>query len=344
MTRYRRPAYPTGVVDIVGRREHYFEHLLPVWRALPDGVRGDVMVPPVRWRSRVLERIGAPLPKCRLDGRQVLTHTLAKHVLLASAEDYKREGLGRRLAYLNHGVGQAWRDKRGWVPRGAAMPKPGVSLFLVPGAFAERVTREVHPDARVVNVGVPKLDAFAGRAWESGDIIVFSTHWNMANPPEAMGVLGEFERGISALRGYRVMLHAHPKDDVPARAMAARLGVPFIESFAEVLERASVYATDSSSTLFEFAAVGKPVVVLNGRAYRRDHEHGLRFWEAASVGVNVDDERDLQSAVDVAFADSRRERFNRARAVALAYGPHGVDGGATARAVAALVEWCSCGS
>src|SRR5690606_23715077 len=120
------------------------------------------------------------------------------------------------------------------------------------------------------------------------------------------------------------------------QGQAANLGLEFIPTFDEVLRRAAVYATDSSSTLFEFAATGRPVIVLNGSKYRRAHSHGLRFWDAASVGVNVNDPSELRQAVSRAFVDAPDVRAGREAALRLAYAP--LDGRATERAVTAVLE------
>src|SRR5690625_7239322 len=98
-------------------------------------------------------------------------------------------------------------------------------------------------------------------------------------------------------------MHAHPRIAGRTREMLDRAvakgrrescapegeydEIPFIHTFDEVLESASLYCTDASSTLYEYAATGRPVLVLNSRHFRKDVNHGLRFWEASEVGLNV---------------------------------------------------------
>jgi hypothetical protein len=60
-----------------------------------------------------------------------------------------------------------------------------------------------------------------------------------------------------------------------------------VASLREVQRRAAVYVCDNSSSMYEFAATGRPVVVLDlpegrikGIGYRRNINHGLRFWDA----------------------------------------------------------------
>jgi hypothetical protein len=66
------------------------------------------------------------------------------------------------------------------------------------------------------------------------------------------------------------------------------LGIRIVEKFYDVCDEADVYICDNSSTIFESAAIGKKVILLNSKKYRKDVEHGLRFWSKAGVGVQVD--------------------------------------------------------
>ena len=105
-----------------------------------------------------------------------------------------------------------------------------------------------------------------------------------------------------------------------------------------MLRQADLYVCDNSSSLFEFAATGRPVVVLNTPEYRRDVHHGLRFWDAASVGVNCDRPRDLDDAIGQALADAPKQQAARERALDIVYSPR--TGGAQL-AADALVEWAA---
>jgi len=114
------------------------------------------------------------------------------------------------------------------------------------------------------------------------------------------------------------------------------LGIEPVEDFEDVLERADLYMCDNSSTLFEFASVGRPVVVLNAPWYRRHIEHGLRFWEAATVGVQVDHPAELRDAVMQALEDPPEQQAARQAAVRIAYTY--TDGQASKRAAQEILE------
>jgi hypothetical protein len=111
-------------------------------------------------------------------------------------------------------------------------------------------------------------------------------------------------------RRFTVIGHGHPRRSELA-SRYRRAGIEHVASFSEVCRRASIYVADNTSTLFEFAATGRPVVVLNARRYRRDVRHGLRFWDAAGVGPNVDRPRDLPDVVARALEDPPEFREKR---------------------------------
>lgn len=316
------------MIDVLASQPHYVDHLAPVWQALPEEHRGVfVAVAGARARADALGIWTAEglEPTVRL-------------TLVASHADYVEafERRSRPVAYLNHGVGQSWRDARGrLIPSGCGEARPGVRLFLTPGPHATSVTQEANGvGANISMVGSPKVEALRESPAPVEPLLVYSTHWDHKVVPEAKSV---FSRYLPALchAPVRVALHAHPRVAGYVRAHADGLGIEFIESFQEVCECATVYATDSSSTLFEFAALDRPVVVLNGPTYRRDHSHGLRFWEAANVGVQVDHAEAFPAAVTEALLDSPERREARAAALRLAY--REFDGHAARRAVTALI-------
>ena len=78
---------------------------------------------------------------------------------------------------------------------------------------------------------------------------------------------------------------------------------------------------------------------IKGVGYRRNIEHGLRFWEAADVGVRIDEPADLPEAVRIALVDPPGVRANREAALDIVYAYR--DGRAAGRATAALLDWAS---
>jgi UDP-N-acetylglucosamine:LPS N-acetylglucosamine transferase len=152
--------------------------------------------------------------------------------------------------------------------------------------------------------------------------------------------VGHYLRVLPDLaRTYRVIGHGHPKGDWPARLQRIyrRAGInEYVPDFDEVCRRADLYVCDNSSTLFEFAATGRPVLVLNHPDYRRHVEHGLRFWRAATVGIQVDQPHELLAAVARALEDPPEVRAAREAALDVVYAHRQ---GAAARAAVALTSW-----
>lgn len=92
-----------------------------------------------------------------------------------------------------------------------------------------------------------------------------------------------------------------------------------------------------NSTLYEFAATGRPVLCLNGPQYRRDVHHGLRFWDAVP-GLQVDEPHELFDGIKLALDDPQCLGDIRDHAVSVAYGDL-ADGHGLERAVTALMEY-----
>jgi hypothetical protein len=143
---------------------------------------------------------------------------------------------------------------------------------------------------------------------------------------------------------FELVGHAHPRVTHFLANFWKRLGVEFVPDWQDVLDRADLYVTDNSSTLYEAAAVGIPVIALNASFYRRNVHHGLRFWDAIP-GLQVDHPSDTLSTIYLALTDSPSAKKMRESAVNYAYaGADGkmlVDGHATERAVEAICQLTS---
>lgn len=296
-------------LDLIASRPQYQHHLEPVWAALAPEVRGQLGVGD------------------------------APAALVSSAADLgvaSRAGY-QRIAYLEHGIGQTYSGAGGY-PGGRG--RGPVSLFLSPNEHAAAADHAAYPGARVVVVGDPALDDLPGR--EPGPpAVAVSFHWECWVLPETRSALRHYRAALAPLAArYPLIGHAHPKAAATLERVWSRLGIEYVASWHEVLRRADAYVADNSSTLFEFASTGRPVVVLNAPWYRRQVHHGLRFWAAASVGVQVDQPGQLEAAVGQALEDAPAQRAAREEALRLVYAHRH---GAAARAARALEGWL-CGS
>jgi glycosyltransferase involved in cell wall biosynthesis len=156
--------------------------------------------------------------------------------------------------------------------------------------------------------------------------------------PEARWAFPHHRSALPALaRRFRVLGHGHPRVFARLSSAYRSVGIEPVEAFDDVLRRADLYVCDNSSTLFEFAATGRPVVVLDAPWYRRDVVHGLRFWEAADIGIRVGDPMQLVDAVIDALADPPGRRAERERIIATIYARPA--GGAARAAADAIAAW-----
>lgn len=250
------------------------------------------------------------------------------------------------LIYVEHGAGQSYDgDPRG-LGHGSYSGGSGldaVALFICPRQeIADRWMNRY--DVPAVAVGCPKLDrrhAASDRLRSDPPTVAVSFHWENPLVPESRSALGHYERHLSGLiravraAGGELVGHGHPRAWGALWRLWRRLGVDPVEDLDVVFDRATVFVADNTSALYEFASLDRPVVVLNAPWYRRDVDHGLRFWETIP-GIQVDDGADLLDAIAEAVPDPPYLSAVRHDAVARTYAS--TDGHAAERAVRAIEE------
>lgn len=294
----------------VAREGHHRAHLEPVLRLLPH-----------RWTRERAEDIA----------------------LVASYGDMHRTrdaGFGR-IVLMQHGAGQSYRAD---VKRSRHPSYPGgddndaVSLFLVPNEYAAARWRQRYPRTPVEIVGCPILDDLPQKDPLEPRTVAISFHFDvLGSVPEMKSAWDHYRRVLPSLADrFNLIGHSHPRRRL--QDVYERLGIEWVESFAEVCRRADLYVCDNSSTLYEFASTGRPVVVLNAPSYRREVSHGGRFWDWSSVGLQVDNPRDLADTIDVAMTDLPGQRIERERVLSLVYQPRA---NGAVRAATAIRYWLS---
>jgi hypothetical protein len=362
-------------IDGLAFEPQFLAHIAPVWRALPD--RGVLRVHPnLVDRAAALGLVAEPVdpaPLRRTDPPKARPGD-GPIAFAASIGDIK---IGRRLGYrrfvfIEHGAGQAYLGDKSSARHpsyAGGADREDVVLFLVPNEYSAALWRRAYPNAQVEVVGSPRLDDLPARqlphlhpteddcrretdeAVEDGRLpgacfdatptVAISFHWPAFVAPESGTAFGHYQDALPELaRRFAVIGHAHPKGDWPERMArkyrAAR--IPFVPDFDDVCRQADVYVCDNSSTLFEFAATGRPVVVLNAPQYRRNVHHGLRFWDAAHVGVQVDHPRDLIAGIERALEHRSDDVAAREDALETVYAYRH---GAAERAAAAITDHLS---
>lgn len=331
------------MIDVLASEPHFIDHLAPIYLALPPEVRGDFVI--IRPSFAMATDPAALLARAKVRG-VTATRTLAaedRPTLVASYGDLKGARRLKRTVFANieHGIGQSFIDSRHGSYAGGD-GRADVSLFLTPNDHSAQRWRAAYPRSRVVVVGCPKLDSLPKRGPGPKPVVAISFHWAGGYPPETQGAWDEYRPQLSELaQTYTVLGHGHPRFQANLERHYRRLGIPLVADFADVCRQADLYVCDTNSTIFEFAHTGRPVLVLNKpgrRGYRKDVEHGLRFWEAATVGVQCDSAKDLLDKVAEALADPPEQQAAREAALAIVYKYRS---GAAKRAGVALTQWAS---
>ena len=323
------------MIDLLASEPQFLDHLSPVWRALEEPGAFMVMGPGEVDNPRETERMLAYAAERGIAAVRAAGGD--RPILVASYGDVKQaRRLGRtRIAFLEHGIGQSYVGLRHGSYAGGP-DRDDVGLFLVPNEHAASRWRDAYPGASVQVVGSPKLDTLpAGPDASAPPVVAVAHHWACTLVAETMPAFAWFRTAYPALaKRYAVLGHGHPRI-FPALARAYRqLGVEPVEDFTEVCRRAHVLIADNTSALYEFASTGRPVVVLNPPWYRRSVEHGLRFWEAATVGSQVDEPAQLLATVETALEDP--DSAARERALDIVYAHRT---GAAERAARAIIDW-----
>lgn len=331
------------MIDVYASQPNYWRHLAPIVRELCR--RGHE----VRTGASSL---GRPW------GDRLMRAPETDLLIVASWTDARRWPWVR-CAYVEHGAGQTYvTGTDGY----AGAPKlDHVVLFIGPNLRTAERWRAVYPDAEVATVGCAALDRLLHPAQGDHDqddqqneydgpepdvhapIVAVTSHWFCSVVPETMPVLHRYESALRSLCDaavVQVVGHAHPRAERRTSEMWKRLGVDYEPDPDYVLRTADLLIADNTSLMYEAAAIDLPVLALNlpydakrQVGYRRDVEHGLRFWSHVP-GLQCDDPADLEAAVHRALDDRREARQLRARAAAHAYAHR--DGTSAARAADAI--------
>lgn len=277
-------------IDALATEPHYLDHLKPVWDALPENAKGTLHT-----RSSNINHERTVTLAASFKDMQAARHRL------------------RPVIMMEHGAGQTYDTNVSQSYIGAE-DRYGVVGVLVPNSRAAIIHRNAHPEIPVAVVGCPKLDAMLTRPAPVDEVPAISFHWDCNVCPETRSAMPHYRSGLKMLRENlsTVLGHAHPRIWPHAVQSYRQAGIEPVEHFADIAQRASVYVCDNSSTLFEFAALGRPVVLMNAPWYRKDVHHGGRFWEWSSIGTNVEHPRDLLPAIEQALANPNENDDQRA--------------------------------
>ena len=294
------------MIDAYASQIQYHDHIWPIWEALNN--RGEFTIHQSLAGRRSADRVAAfPPPNRRTP------------IIVAGQVDLAKTAR-KRSVLVEHGAGQTYLTAQAGYAGGPARGR--VALFLCPNEQVAKLNRDRYPEAKSVVVGSPRVEWLArrraaGRFVTSRPVVAFSFHFDCKLWPEAEWAFPYYRTQLVSLipklsEGYEILGHGHPRAWGQLRKFWAKVGVEPVEEFTEIVERADLYVCDNSSTLFEAAAIDIPVVLLNQPRYRRDIEIGLRFWEWADIGPQVDTPQGLRAGIEAGLLDgyqSRREQM-----------------------------------
>lgn len=327
----------------VASEPHYVDHLAPLYGALTPAERGPFWTSTRPAYDRAA-RHGIDPERWRPGGRATRAARQHTHVAVAGWGDTRLLTWRPRLVLCEHGVGQSYAGSATGHPHYAGgRGRDAVDVFLCPSWPAYRANQAVaRPGQRVAMIGPMRLDRWAGRSFSrhrSGTpTVAVSFHWNCNLLPETRWAFPTYSSAVETLAddtGMTVVGHGHPRAWPTLRTFYEQAGIPTWPDFDTVLDAADVYVCDNSSTIYEYAATDRPVVVLNAPHYRRDIQHGLRFWGCADVGVNVSSPTELAEAVRWADLDLSPTRDRRHQIIHDLFGRY-ADGHAAERAAELL--------
>jgi hypothetical protein len=323
------------LLDFYAQEPHFIDHFAPVWIALDPDERGHFFVPhrlldhakkrgiePTLWAGKFSEGI-AVLCINSSGALRHFTHEKPEH----------------KIAFFEHGAGFTFGS---FQPSYAGSPfdRRYVDLFVNPNKYSQRANIKTFPKTMQAIVGCPKMDKWHNQPTKPRDddpLVCVSFHWDCTAAMETKGLFSWFYKELPALAmRHRLIGHAHPRTWVRLEKEYREMGIEPVQDFEEVLARADLYVNDCSSTMYEFASTGRPVVVLNSPTYRRRRNMGLRFWEHSDVGVNCDKPADLLAAVDKALDDTPEQKAKRDAATADVYPHRGEAAKATVEALRRL--------
>ena len=302
-------------IDFLASLPHFADHLAPVWHALTPDERGAFHCPPSLRATMKRHGIAPQVTSGRLE-------PTPNPVVVASSHDMERaRGARRPVIFMEHGAGQSYVGVTSTSYIGST-DRRGCLAVLVPSEAAAERQRAATPDIPVHVVGCPKLDGWIDTTTGNDHPIpAFTHHWDCKVVPETRSGWPVYRDTYPAVaaRWPDAIMHAHPRTFERQRHTLNRSKMRVVDTFAEVLASADLLVADNTSAIFEFAATGRPVVLLDLPWYRHDVHHGGRFWEWADIGYRCGRPQDLISTIEAALADPPPVAASRREIVGMVY-------------------------
>jgi hypothetical protein len=255
-------------IHTLSSRPQYQRHCEAIWRHVPPELKGESFHGP---KARA----------DRLPPEDV--------VLVGGAIDI--DVVPNRIIYVEHGAGQTYTD----------ITKPATAAHYPGGKHPSRVIGYVCPNNQValawdrptIVVGCPALDGIQPQP-RMPMVCALTFHWDAYRvSAEARSARDHYAEHLHMivqwLRSHDVepLGHWHP-NDTTTKIMWDHLQIRTEPDIDNVLEQATFMIVDNSSAGYEANHVGIDTLWLNAPWYRKEVEHGLRFWDQVP-GPQFDD-------------------------------------------------------
>lgn len=240
-------------IHAFGSETHYREHVQAVWKHLPDTLRGQ-------WFPKHTDIPRADPDDIVMIGGYADVELVPNH----------------RIIYVEHGAGQRYvglKEHHQFHYHGSRHPNRVVAYISPRQEVADSWDRPAFA------AGSPVCDSC--ELYGEEGVVALTFHWDAPNVcPETRSAMPHYydRMGeiVAALRaeGYEVIGHRHPK----MRGLRWETwDVPEVDVDI-VRKRASILIADNTSLMYEMSYLFRKVIALNAPWFRRDVEHGLRFW------------------------------------------------------------------
>lgn len=296
------------IVDAHAYQEHYAEHIAPLFQEFyKRGIAGKFVMPEYFfWRIKpIFEENGFPMEtivfkNSESEASQYLRKREGSVICAGIGDARMIEATTKRpVVLIEHGAGQQYGNRALSFIGGVG--REDLAMIVTPREKTTTLSQRFYPQIPHSSGGCPKLDWYTGLT--GGDAICISFHWHTTVCPESDWAYEEYKSAIKELKEFcdsrhiELIGHCHPRSREHIFPYYRELGIRVVDSFYNVCKQSKMYICDNSSTIFEFAALGRPVVFLNSKFYRRSVNFGLRFWTNTDVGVMVDTPESLVDKV-----------------------------------------------
>jgi len=343
-------------IDFFARREHFIDHLLPIWNEIPNNKKGIFYIHANTFKYTIGKIINICVLRDELEPNRLEVFVPGTNPIVTCAygdmvNAYKSNP-DRIFILAEHGVGLTFGDNAGYA--GGLGMRRIADCFLAPNEYIANKTEKVLDTTQYI-IGTPKLDEW-GNPWIKAmnsvvehisnnkpvPTVCISFHWDGSHvAPEAGNAFGIFGRDevLKELKEtFNLIGHCHPKSRDHYRPIFENLGIPFVENFSDVMAQADIYVNDASSTMYEFLVTGKPVILMNAPHFRKDIHFGIRFWDYTDIGYQVKTPRELKEAIQNTIIDPNKFLKQRQKAVKDLYPYLGNSAKVAANAILHFIE------